>query len=119
MTEHITVKKIQRLRADTYPIRFALKQADAVTPLDITGYTFLLTVDLAEDPPDATNNLFQVTGTLTDPVNGVVDFFLSDTDSDQTPGDYFYDAQLKDTAGKRRTFCRGSFQFEQDITKVL
>lgn len=117
MTEHITEKKITRLRADTYPIRFALVQADGVTPLDITGYTFLLTVDPAPDPASSANNLFQIAGVLTTPLGGIVDFFPSSVQANQAPGLYFYDAQLIDTASKLRTFARGEFEFEQDITK--
>ncbi|HEU4895120.1 MAG TPA: hypothetical protein VFT85_04725 [Acidimicrobiia bacterium] len=103
-------------RGDTVPWTFTVLNS-AGNPVDITGYTFLLTVDPSDEPGDALNNLFQLSGTLTDPTNGVVQFAMSAVQADQVPGIYYWDLQMTDTAGFIRTIAKGEFEFTQDITK--
>ncbi len=89
---------------------------DTGTPIDITGGAFVLTVDTAPDPVDATNNVFSVNGTITDAANGRVQFQPTTTDTDQTPNVYFYDVQMT-LSGSVRTILKGQFSISQDITK--
>jgi len=104
-------------RGDTVPWTFTLKDA-AGLPINITGYSFLLTVDPDEDPTSAANNLFQLVGTIVgDPLDGVVQFSLSTLQADQVPGVYWWDLQVTDSAGKIRTAAKGQFEFKQDVTK--
>ena len=107
---------ICRSRGDTFPWTFTVKDA-AGAPVDITGFSFLLTVDPVPDPTTNVNNLFQLSGTITNAPGGVVQFSLSTLQANQNPNDYFYDVQMTDGAGKIRTIARGTFTFEQDITK--
>ncbi len=104
-------------RGDTQPWTFTVKDAAGVV-VNITGFTYILTVDPSEVPTDALNNLFALTGTVTDGPNGVVEFELSLAESDQTPGEYRYDLQQTDGASKIRTIAKGVFEFQQDITKT-
>lgn len=103
-------------RGDTAPWTFTI-QDSAGAAIDITGNSYLLTVDPSDEPVDNTNNLFALTGTLTDPTNGVVQFEMSAVQADQTPQEYFFDLQQTDTAAKIRTIAKGVFEFKQDITK--
>ena len=107
-----------RRRGDSFADEFVLfTDAAKTTPLDITGFSFLLTVDPEESPSDATNNLFTVTGTITDAVNGKVEFAPTAVQTDVTPQTYFYDIQMTDGGGKIRTIVVGDYDITQDITK--
>ena len=116
MSNHTTTLNITRTRGDTFPMQFTLKDSSG-TAIDITGFSFLMTVDPSAAPSDATGNLFQLTGTITDAVNGVFQFPISAMQADQTPGEYFHDVQMTDAGGFIRTIVTGTFTFEQDITK--
>ncbi len=107
---------ICRVRGDTYPIQFALKDTSGGA-INITGFTFLLTVDPSDAPVDAVNNLFQLTGVIDDGAGGLMSMTLSTGDADQTPGDFFYDLEQTDTGGAIRTISNGGWQVIQDITK--
>jgi hypothetical protein len=103
-------------RGDSTPWTFTV-QDSAGAPVDITGFTLRLTVDPEPDPLTNTNNLFQLTGTLTDPVNGVVQFGLTTVQSNQIPAVYYFDLQMTDGGGRIRTIAKGKFEIRQDITK--
>lgn len=105
-------------RGDTFAFSFSLTDSETEAPIDITGYSFLLTVDTLENPPDATTNLFSLTGVLTNPTGGVVQFSLSALQADQAPDTYYYDVQMVDGVGGKRTVAKGEFLIEQDITKA-
>ena len=107
---------ICRIRGDTFPFTVTISQGGS--PVDISGYTIVMTVDPSEEPSDALNNLFSLTGTVTDGPNGQVTFALTAPDADQTPGEYYHDMQFTDLSGNIRTFAKGSYEVIQDITKV-
>jgi hypothetical protein len=108
---------ICRTRGDTFPEQFVLSDGSGVA-IDITGFTFLLTVDPAPDPTDALANLFQITGSIVIPAtNGTVEFAPSVMDSDQVPNTYFYDIQMTDAGGAVRTIVKGKWIVQQDVTK--
>ncbi len=107
-----------RKRGDSFPDEFILfTDAAKTTPLDITGFSFILTVDPEEAPADASNNLFAVTGTITDGPNGKVEFAPTAVQADVTIQTYFYDIQMTDGGGKIRTIVVGDYDITQDITK--
>jgi hypothetical protein len=112
----VTEEMIKRTRGDTYPISVTLKDSSGVA-IDITGGTFALTVNSEENPTDTANQLFTEAGTITNAVGGVVEFAVSLSNSDQTPGVYYYDVQYTDSAGNIRTVLRGPWCVNQDITK--
>lgn len=118
----ITNVNICRKRGDTAPFTITITDdATPGVPIDITGFSFLLTVDPAQTPDSAANNLFQLgVGTglvLSDPANGVITVELPIGDADQTPAVYFYDLQQTDTGGFIRTILEGQWEVVQDITK--
>jgi len=107
---------ISRIRGDTFSFAVLIEDSDG-DPINITGATFLLTVDPAADPADDTNNLFQLTGTIIDGPNGKVQFTLSSLEADQDPDTYYYDLQM--TSGSAiRTIMKGQWIVIQDITKT-
>lgn len=103
-------------RGDTVAWTFTVQNSAGVAT-DITGATFLLTVDPDPAPTTSAANLFQLTGTVTDAPNGVVEFAMSPTQADQVPSVYFFDLQMTDVTGAIRTLAKGKFEFRQDITK--
>lgn len=108
---------IARARGDTFSFTFVVKESDG-TPIDVTGFSFFLTVDPAEDPPDPSGNLFTLNGVITDGPAGKVTFTLSAVEADQPPSDYFFDVQMVDLAAAIRTIVKGGWTVQQDITKV-
>jgi hypothetical protein len=117
MACNISNVDICRKRGDTFPFQLTIKDENGVV-IDITGDTFLLTVDPSPTPTGSGDNLFQLTGVLTDPVNGVVEFQPSAIQADQTPQTYYYDVQQTEAvSGDIRTILYGEWQVVQDITK--
>lgn len=106
---------ITRRRGDTRVIIFRFT-VDGVA-MDLSGCTFVMTVDPEKSPEDATNNIFQLTGTPG--TDGRVEFEMTEEQADITPGTYYYDVQITDADGKITTpedSC-GRFKIIQDITK--
>lgn len=106
---------ITRYRGDTTPIT-GNAFIDGVA-LDITGCTFVLTVDPSKAPLDAAANLFSTTGSIVDALTGEIEFPLTDEQADQTPGTYYFDIQLTDGAAKKRTITLDKYIVKQDISK--
>ncbi len=106
-----------RTRADTWPVLIAIVDANSAA-IDVTGFSYTLTVDPEPDPVDATNNLFSQAGTLSTPLSGFVDFPMADPGPGATvPGCYFYDIEQTDTGGEIVTIQKGEWVVEQDVTK--
>jgi len=111
-----TALDICRVRGDTFPFEFNVKDENGVA-INITGFSFLLTVDPSSEPTDALGNLFQLTGAIVSGPGGVVRFTLSTGQADQTPSEYFYDLQMTDLTAAIRTIAKGGWNVVQDITK--
>lgn len=110
-------KEIVRLRGDTSADVIVERDATTGLPRDVTGFTYLLTVNSLKNPPDDTTQVTQIVGTLSDPTNGVVHFTWSSNAADQAPGTYWYDIQRTDTLGRITTLAKNKYIFRQDITK--
>lgn len=80
-------------------------------PLDVTGYTFLLNVDTLENPPDATTQVFSLTGTVTNGPAGVVEFELDDVQSATDLGRYYYVLHAVDNIGRNLVLAMGRWLF--------
>ncbi len=107
---------ITRKRGDTYSEVVTVTDT-AGAAIDITGYTFKLTVDPEKAPATAANNLFSITGTILSAAAGTVEFAPSALQADQTPGTYYFDIQLVDGAGRIRTIALDKWVVTQDISK--
>lgn len=104
-------------RGDSFSYTWTLKDSTG-TEIDITGYSFKLTVNQSFDPSDQTEELFSIDGVIVDAVNGKVSFSPSATDTNQEPNTYYYDIQITDSGGRIRTALISRFTVTQDITKV-
>lgn len=105
-----------RSRGDTFAIQIQI-QDSAGAAINITGFSFLLTVDPSDEPADALANIYQLTGVIDDAPNGLVSFAPSAPNALAAPGDYFHDIQQTDAGGLLRTIAKGAWQIIQDITK--
>jgi len=112
------MSEITKYRGDTKPIKFILYENQAAgIRLDITSYSFKLTVDPSKAPVNSDNNLFTLTGVITDASNGEVQFEPTSVQMDQTPATYYFDFEITDANGKTETAVLDKFKIVQDITK--
>lgn len=110
---------IEWYRGDSYPLELTIKDATSGNAIDLTGYTFLFTVNSEAAPLDDTNQLFQLVGVLdADPTTGKVVFTpeIADT-ATAAIGGYYYDVQLSYDVNSPRTIVKKKFKIVQDITK--
>lgn len=117
--------KITRKRGDTVPDTWQPQDADG-SYLDPTGFSFRLTVSTLEEPdhsgasPTPATQLFQMVGAIVvgSPLSTTEIHFTPTTgQADQPPGDYFYDLQIIDGAGRIKTPICDEYIIVQDITK--
>lgn len=108
---------VEYTRGDSVPIAFVLTD-DTGTAVDITSWSFVMTVDPDSEPPDNTTLVMQVSGTITDAVNGAFEFAPTTVESDFEPDQYYYDIQATDAGGDKDTIVKGKFTLLQDITKT-
>lgn len=108
---------ISRKRGDTYADERVIIDKETGLAIDITGWTFLLTVDPSDVPTDALNNVMQISGVITDAAAGVVEFAPSALQADSTPGAYWFDIEYTDVLSRKRTIETGRYVIKQDITK--
>jgi hypothetical protein len=110
------MSKIRRRRGDTFAHRIAVTDEDTGEPVDITGFTFKMTVDPEQAPADGANNIWQVAGAIVDAPAGVVGFSPDAGEADNV-GDFFYDIEMTNTLSKSETIDAGPFELIQDISK--
>lgn len=108
---------ITRRRGDTYADEITVTSETTGAAINITGYSFKMTLDPAKDPMDDSTKLYEVIGTILDPITGRVEFAPSVPQADQLPGTYYYDIQMVDGAGRKRTIALDKYVYQQDITK--
>lgn len=113
----IAAPTIERYRGDTFANVFQVKDSLG-DPVDITSYTFKLTVSSLRSPGDDSTQLFQLTGVLVQPLSGTVKFAPNGTQANQLPGTYYYDIQMTDSEGAIQTIAAGKYIIRQDITKM-
>lgn len=113
------MSEILRYRGDTKVIVFQLwSDKEAGVKLDITDYTFKLTVDPKKAPTDDVNNLFSLDGTIVGvATDGKVMFEPTAINTNQPPGTYYFDFEVIDASGKIGTEMLDKFKITQDITK--
>jgi hypothetical protein len=107
---------ITRYRGDTAADEITVVNS-AGTAVDITGFTFVMTVSTLENPPDNSSELYNIVGVLTAPAAGQVEFVPTALNADQKPYDYYYDIQMTDGAGRIKTIAKGKYTYTQDISK--
>lgn len=107
------MSNITTYRGDTRPIVRNVTVGGVAT--NITGWSFILTINEEESPADTTNQIAQSIGIVTDGAAGEVSFPQS-FEMSATVGRFFYDIETTDADGKTAT-RKGEFNVLQDNTK--
>jgi len=112
-----TTLNLIRTKGDTYAEQFTVKDSDGVA-IDVTGFTFLLSVDPTPNPSDDTTRLFQIVGTIVDAANGRISFAPSTVQADLLdPSTYFYDIEQVDGVSAIRTIAKGTYTISPQISQ--
>ena len=94
-------RNLTRNRKKTFADIFEAYDADNEAVLDIsTGYSYVMTVDSKLNPVGTSTRLFQVTGTIIDGPNGLVEFAPSTSNTDRV-GAFYYEIEQTETATGR------------------
>ena len=103
---------INRYRGDTKDLVMKLTQDKAIFLL--TDFSAVLGVNVEENPTED-NCAFKSIAAV-DAAMGTLTFPFATEDVDRV-GEFYYDVQLTDGAGKTSTVRKGKMVFAQDITK--
>jgi hypothetical protein len=104
-------------RGDSDAKGFVIQDSNGVA-VDITGFSFKMTVNSERDPTDQVNEQFTIVGVIGVATDGTVSFAPTTTDTNITPGIYFYDIEQTDVSSRIKTIIKGRVKIIQDITKV-
>ena len=110
-------KAVNRFRGDTFPFGIKVTKVVGQTrlPADIENCTFTLSVSKIKMPTKS-DYVFQSEGVLVDLEEALVEFPLKDTNVDFI-GTLYYDIQMTDASGKKKTIAKDDWKYEQDINK--
>lgn len=110
-------------RGDTMAWQRIHKDEDGVV-IDITGFSFKLTIDENQDPIDDSTNIFVATAVVPVGTDGAMVFQFTVANwtaftavFPDLPATGFYDVEQTDASGGIRTIRKGPFVVKQDITK--
>lgn len=107
------------IRGDTRRVNITFLDTDGSTPLNLTGGTVYFTVSSSDNPSSDSSALIQKTATsFTDATAGEHTFTLTHSDTDITPGTYWYDVQFVDPVGNYLSSYRGKFIMQSDVTRT-
>jgi hypothetical protein len=107
------------IRGDTRTVNLTFLESDGTTAINLTGGTVYFTVNSSSDPSDDTSKVIQKSATsFTSATTGQHTFTLTHTDTNITPGSYWYDAQFVDSAGSYLSSYRGKFVIQSDVTRT-
>ena len=111
------------IRGDSRTIQINVFQSDGVTPFNLTGCEVFFTVNANTNntaDSDATAVIALKTSTFANPALGVATLLLTNTvTQDIAPGVYYYDVQLKDSAGDITSLQQNTFQIVADVTRSI
>lgn len=106
------------IRGDTSSIEFRFTQSGAAG--DLTGGEVFFTAKSVQDTADDSGAAISVTvSSFSDPTTGICTIPLSHTDTNVTPGDYFYDIQVKKADGSIVSIPARKFTIEADVTRRI
>ena len=105
------------VRGDTKLYKVTVKDAAGVV-LNILGYGASFT--LRDNPFDTTAIISKTFGsgiTFTDPINGIMQIELLNTDTEIDVGKYIYDIEVVDLLSRHITVLQGNFSITWDCTR--
>jgi len=114
-----TYQYLEFNEGDDFTYKLTLTDSDGV-PIDITGYTFYMTVKKKISNSDA-DALFKITVSATQsPALGIINIPIDRTDTlNKTAGIYPYDIKYKDGSSEIKTLIYGDFKLIQGVTDLV
>jgi hypothetical protein len=107
------------IRGDTRVVNLTFLESDKVTPINLTGGTAYFTVNASDNPDSDSSKIIQKSATsFTNAIGGKHTFTLSHSDTNITPGTYYYDAEFIDQVGSYLSCPKGKFVVVSDITRT-
>lgn len=125
MTSELIGAPLARKRGNTAADRFTILDEQSTSepkdPLDLTNHSFVMSVNTKRDPrptdsPVYGSELYSLTGTVVDAVNGIVEFQPNATQADQVAGTYWYDVEMTTPAGDIKTIAKNRYTYDEPIT---
>ena len=112
-------KDIRRHRRSTQPYKIKVKK-DGIAE-DITGWTIYFTVkeNMNDDDTESGGGEAKIAKDITihtDPTNGQTLITLSSSDTNLTPGNYYYDIKYKDDEDNIAVLFRGRIKIIKPVT---
>jgi hypothetical protein len=111
-TTHLSI-----VRGDSKLYKVTVKDADGKV-VNILGYTATFTV---RDNPFDSSSIMSKTSPegveFTDPINGVMQINILNTDTQVDLGKYVYDVEVVDLLGRHITVVQGNFSVTWDCTR--
>lgn len=106
-------------RADLFIIRGDTASLPFTVDMDLTGCTVFFTAkSTISNSADDSDAVIEVTVTdHDDPINGITTIPLSASDTDVTPGEYYYDIQIKDGDGNITSIPVRKLKIFGDVTR--
>lgn len=106
-------------RGDDWTLKFTFANENG-TPIDITGYSYWLTLKLDPDLADPGNAQIRGTSGSPDAANGILYLTIPKAQtSNLVPGTYNYDLQQQDVSNNVRTVLLGKVKVVKDITRTF
>ena len=109
--------KITIIRGDTRTITATFTDSSNVA-LNLTGGEVFFTANASDAPVDDTSAIIQKDiSSFAAPTTGVATITLSATDTNVTPGTYFYDCQFVSPGGVVTSLAKDKLIIKGDITR--
>ena len=114
-----TYQDLEFNEGDDFTYKITLTDSDGIA-IDITGYTFYMTVKKTVSNSDD-DALFKITvSTIPSPTLGIVNIPIDRTDTlNKTAGIYPYDIKYKDGSSEIKTIIYGDFKLIQGVTDLV
>lgn len=109
--------KIEMIRGDTRTITATFVDSEGAA-IDLTGGTVFFTVNADKEPSDDSSAVItKDVSSFTDPTTGIQSITLSSTDTNITPGTYYYDCQFVSAGGVVTSKPKSTLTVKSDITR--
>lgn len=107
---------LKRTRGDTIPFTLTIKSNNNGQPVNITGCSFIMTVNSLSVPIDLSTQLYKLDGSIIDVANGLVEFYPTDQNANIV-GSFFYDVQITDSYGQVYTATKDRISYSESLIK--
>ena len=110
------MSEIKVYRGDSFPLFYTFKDKTTGLPINISGWSFKLTVSTEKDPVDETTKKFSVDAVIVDAANGRFSFLPTEANNADV-GKFFFDIQYTNPTGHKRTIAKDKYTVSQGIGK--